>query len=151
MNIQPNSKGLGLITLIAIFCITSPVFAQNGGTDEEIVQRYEELLEYRTNYTIEQDDDANQLSDTFTGIDLETNENVYIGDLTLAAIIPGDLPKVTLDEDPSEEETLAYGSYEHVEYQDMFDFESDGNGNSGGGFGVGVTGGKGDCPHGWNW
>lgn len=150
MNIQPNSKGLGLITLVVMFCITSPVFAQNGSTDEEVVQRYEELLEYRTNYTIEQDDDVNQLSDTFTGVDLETNENVYVGDLTLATK-PDDLPKVTL-EDPTEEETLAYGSYEYVEYQDMFDFESDGNGNAGGGgFGVGVTGGKGDCPHGWNW
>lgn len=150
MNIQSNSKALGLITLMVIFCISSAAFAQNGSTEEEDVQRYEELIEYRTNYTIEQDEDAEQLSETFTGIDLETPESVYLGDLTLTAAIPNDLPEVTL-EDPTEEETLAYGSYEHVEYQDMFDFEeSDGDGNAGG-FGLGVTGGKGDCPHGWNW
>lgn len=150
MNIQPNSKKLGLVTLLVMFCITSPVFAQNGSPDEEVVQRYEELLEYRTNYTIEENDDANQLSDTFTGIDLETPEAVYLGDLALATASPEDLPEVKL-EDPTEEETLAYGSYDYVEYQDMFDFEdSDGDGNTGS-FGLGVTGGKGDCPHGWNW
>ncbi len=141
MKLQLNYKISGLTTLLILLVISSPVFAQADDPVNEETQQYEELVKFRTNYTIEQQEESSdKFDETLRGIGTETPGDVFLADLTVT-VDPNKLREAALNESDVEEQ-LAVGDYGAAEYQDLFSEEGEGSS----GFTFGSS--SGHCPPG---
>lgn len=139
MNAHPTTCKAGLIILLMLLGFNSFLYAQATADTEEI-QHYEELLKYQTSHTIEQEEHAESLSETMTGIGLKTPDDVFLAELVVTED-SGKLKKAELPD--AIDDNVPVGDYEFVEYDDLF-AEGDSEKNSG--FGVGASAGH--CPPG---
>lgn len=141
MNVYSKVRKTGLVILLLLFGFAGTLFAQTDHSAEEESQKYNELVEYQSTYTIEQEDQAASLSETLTGINTQNLNDVYLAESAFADA-SGELKKAE-GKDPVAEEETPVGDFEFVEYEDLFAGEGSGNSS---GFGAGAS--TGHCPPG---